>query len=132
MKISPTSNSFNLKNSQPTQNQTFKGLWGKNDFDVYDTLEFHSEDTTLNYYPFKDETMEEISAIRDKYSRIDSYSPTAQGISSPVTNAGGTSVRVHEAIPFTKKEFSQYLDKTLSTVRRYSLEKYMKQHCLHI
>ena len=132
MKISPISNSLYIKNSQPTQNQTFRGLWGKEEFDVYDTLEFHSEDTTLNYYPFKDETPEEIRAVENKYRSIEHHSPTAGGISSPVTTAGGTSVRVHKAIPFTKKEFSQYLDKTLTTVKRYSFEKYMKQHSLHI
>ena len=132
MKISPIMNSLYVKNSQPTQQQNVKGLWGEYEFDIFDTSEYHFEDTREHYYPFKDETKQEIQSVVDKYSSSGYDTPTPQNIPSPVTTGRSTTVWVHDAIPFTKKEFAQYLDKSLSAVRRFSFENYMKKNNLHI
>ena len=73
--------------------QNFKGLWG----------ERHPKAKNINYYPFSDETPEQIEQNTQKHKRI---------------------ISIMAALPFTSKEVLKYTKNRLENTRRRIIDKY--------
>ena len=131
--LSASKNNENEPTKPEIQTQpSFKGLWGKEtkiDNIDYDSFS-GSETIDRNYYPFLDETSEEIKAIKEEYS-----------ITSVNHNGGQGSVyyyqncHINPKLPFTKLEWAQYvknkfrLDKSTRTFIETALKRCnLKQH----
>ena len=74
--------------------KSFNGLWS----------EHNPKSKNLKYYPFSDETEEQISKNTNKYKNI---------------------VMIMAALPFTAKDFLKYTKNTLSIVRQKIIEKHI-------
>ena len=66
-------NKLDNKSGIKKTNTSFKGLWGENDYESYSDREYSHNSTIYNYYPFKDETKQEIKSIVDANSYYNSY-----------------------------------------------------------
>lgn len=106
MKISATG--FNYTNVQPKQNtnkmQSFNGLWGRNsrniDIDAVLSIPTHYE--TCYYYPFKDESAEQIKEVVKQNSSAEMI--TEEGQSKYIVK----SCKVCTTLPFSKAQFDEY------------------------
>ena len=85
---------------------TFKGLWGKSEKTV-------NQGKTYPYYPFADETDEQIKENTQK-----------SGIAK-------AAIAIMAALPFTAKEFSKYLKNRLPIIRDRFIERLMVEKNLY-
>ena len=108
----------------------FKGLWGEDTYYEQHDSTYDIEDTTCHYYPFKDESNEEIYRARDKYYR--SGDCRMGGGSDPHCCYSGVSVEVHEKLPFTAKEFKAYMENRLHDLRKKVIEHHIMEKKLSI
>ena len=92
-------NGLKLAQSQPN----FKGLWGKDYYENYSDREYQDEYIRHNYYPFSDETKEDIESVVRAHSNYDS---SAADVYDAVTHVISESVIVNNALPFTSKDFA--------------------------
>ena len=97
------------------KSQNFKGLWGKDECDEYITDGGYGHTQyTSSYFPFKDETQAEISKVVKEH---ESYQ---DGLYST-----GYSVSVQSKLPFTKKDFQEYLSNSISDLKRAIIDRYI-------
>lgn len=103
-------------------NQNFKGLWGKSTSEHYEDSMYSDDFTTHYYYPFKDETQDEIDKVvqENEYSNTSCADPRL--VYNPITCSEGVSVSVKKKLPFTKSEFYAYLNNPKSTTKRHIIE----------
>ena len=99
MKILPVSLSVNKHYSSTN----FTGLWGNN-----------------KYYPFADETSEQIENERKIKT------------SSPVSYLGSIAVSIMSALPFTSNEFLKYTKNRLNITKQRLIEKHLFQKNLSV
>lgn len=119
MKVSQINNVINYTNRS---NASFKGLWGDSFCETYSDREYHHNSTTHTYYPFKNETEKEIKNIVDSHSF---YKTSAADVYNAVSQVESAQVRVMTALPFTKIDFKNYLDNTISDLKRIVIEKHI-------
>ena len=133
MKISQISNVTNYTNmlntSTEKSNTSFKGLWGTEEHGSYNDREYSHNFIRYDYYPFKDETKQEIEKIVDMNSYYNSY---AADVYDAVTQVESANVIVMQALPFTKKDFQGYLDKTISDLKKMVIENHIIEKNLRL
>jgi hypothetical protein len=119
------------KKSDPTETekqQTFKGLWGKTDYINESTNEYNDIITeTEHYFPFLDETQEEIDKIKSKYPLFHSgYWTSAY---PEYCYEQTTNLLIKSVLPFTKSEWAQYLKNksSLKKTTRILIEETLKR-----
>lgn len=86
-----------------SQNQNFKGLWGQEQTSSNYGPDSGSEVINKFYYPFKDETSNEIKSIKNKYTKQSSYFDEQGYYTEHITNC-----HVEDKLGFTKREWEQY------------------------
>lgn len=128
MQINSSNYSFNF-NKQTVKNPNFEGLWGKTsrntDFDV--VLGIPKIEETSYYYPFADETKEEINKIVTENTRAD-----IEG-SSGTIKYKINDCRICTTLPFKKVDFDNYtsineksdINSNMKTVHYLVLDKYI-------
>ena len=85
--------------------QSFKGLWGgKYEFHHADDSIYCSE-TIYHYFPFKDESKDQIEFAKKKY---ESHYNAAWYEAGGTSISDHTFVYEHDRLPFTAEEFKQY------------------------
>ncbi|MBR1776024.1 hypothetical protein IJ750_02990 [bacterium] len=77
-------------------NNSFKGLWGKDDIIGADKLR--------HYYPFSNETPEQIEEIRKKYT----FSRPDANLEGMVLNYSDTMTVVEKKLPFTESDWIDF------------------------
>ncbi len=97
-----------LLNNSQQKTQSFKGLTGKASTEIHSDSFQYSEDTYINYYPFKDETEAEIDRFKASNSRSSHDCADSSKVNDAVSNYSSTSYVVKERLPITKKEYSAY------------------------
>lgn len=114
--------SINNISAKPYIQQNFKGLWGK-DTPLYTSK---TADTQHHYFPFNDETPEEIKkALASKTYIADERYYGYDGPSEYIEH-----VAVKERIlPFTKAEWDEYNNKNSSMAK--DIKKYIKLTLKH-
>ena len=117
MKILPVSLS-----QQYTNFHSFKGLWGKKTYDSHTESEYYISDTRYEYYPFSDETEEQIKTVKEKTENYKQSVPGQGFVADPWPHIDGIIVTVMAALPFTSKEFTDYTMNKLSDVKRKIIE----------
>lgn len=138
MQILPVNNLGCNSKMQNCNNQTFRGLFGettrKHISEYYDQTQGYCLDSyeeKVNYYPFKDETSSEIkNKLKDLEKSRQEFGYGAGGVTadSQIT----TKVVLKEKLPFTKKDFQDYLNKTVSDLKKMIIENHILEKNLHI
>ncbi len=103
-------------------NQNFKGLWGKSLSDHYEDSMYSSDSTVHYYYPFKDESQNEIDKVVNEKEYNNTSCADPRTVYDPITCSESVSVSVQKKLPFTKNEFYAYLDNPKSTTKRHIIE----------
>ncbi len=124
MKVLQVNKVFSGSNKIANQEKqlNFKGLWGDTEYDSYSSRECEDSYTMHHYYPFKNESKKEIDAIVERHSFYETY---AANVYDAVTQTTSVSVIVHEALPFTAKDFTDYLNNCVSNLKRIVIEKHI-------
>lgn len=88
------------------QGQNFKGIWGgrSEEFGGNDTFSYSY--VTYHYYPFADDTPEQIEEAYKKYPNTSFNLPWYE--TGGATFDSSESVYVHPKLPFTSKEYNEY------------------------
>ena len=79
----------------------------------------------MYYYPFSDETRKEIDEVVAKYSYEHEYCADPRKVYDPIANYYSTSVSVCAALPFASKDFAEYLNGTISNLKKIVIEKHI-------
>ena len=128
--LSAHKNNGNEPPKTNTQTQTnFKGLWGNesiNDNIDYETFS-GSETTNRHYYPFSDESSEEIQAIKEEFSKTSVNHNGGQGSVYYYQNC-----YIKNKLPFTASEWAQYVKNkfSLNKSTRVFIEEALKRNGL--
>lgn len=103
-------------------NQNFKGLWGKSTTDHYEDSMYSDDSTTHYYYPFKDETKQEIDKVVKENESSNTSCADPRSVYNPITCSDSSRVSVQKKLPFTRSEFYSYLSNPKSTTKRHIIE----------
>ena len=126
MKVLPINT--NLQN----RNMGFKGLWGKPEYiNNYDSV-YNYDIKKCPYYPFSNETEQDIKRIVDKYSYYHEDMADPKVVSEPKINLAAIEIAVMSALPFTAKEFSLYLQNRLPIIKHRLVERFMSEKNLTV
>ena len=107
----------------------FKGLWGKES--IIDNIDYKtysgSETTNRDYYPFLDESSEEIQAIKEEFSKTSVNHNGGQGSVYYYQNC-----HIKNKLPFTTSEWTQYIKNKFNLNRstRIFIEEALKRNDL--
>ena len=107
------------------QSTNFQGLWGKTEYNNFTESEQYINETKYKYYPFLDETKEQIKKVVNENSY---YKEDTQGeglVGSPWSNITSSVVTVMAALPFTSKEFLNYTLTKLPITKQRLVERYL-------
>lgn len=124
-------NNTNDEVTEGTQ-PSFKGLWGEPETTEDYTSTYSVHDTQLPYYPFKDETKEEIDEIVKKHSHSNDYCADSKVVADPIPWYEGTFVSVMAALPFTAKDFQDFLQKKVSDLKKQVIESHILEKNLRV
>lgn len=112
----------------------FKGLWGKEKVDNVESSYYDGGNmcemgtnhfiTTKTYYPFKNETAEDIKKIVKKNTKSDSYSFDTYGDMSTTVNE--TKVKVMPKLDITEGEYNKYKNDDLLSKDEHRVEDKLK------
>lgn len=140
MQILPVNNLGCNSKMRNCNNQTFRGLLGETtqkfisqDFDQTQRycLDFYEEKVT--YYPFKDETSSEIkNKIKDLEQIRLEWGDDNGGVLIRPGTATTAKVILKEKLPFTKKDFQDYLNKTVSDLKKMVIENHIIEKNLRL
>ena len=131
MKIQPIMNvptNTNLE-LQRGKAQSFKGLWGETDVNEYEDSTLSMTTRTMHYYPFKDETKSEIDRVVKQNESDGTKSPDSAAV---MTFINTTVVSVMAALPFTKREFQDFMSNGLNSLKRKVIENHIIEKNLRI
>ena len=107
-------------NNIKTQQTNFKGLWGntKNIKDFYYSEQYYDDMdyTESEYYPFNDETQEQISDVMKKHHTFKVYQDNT-GVNERLSCIMhvGNSVKVMPKLAFSAKEWAMYIANQLKS-----------------
>ena len=126
MKIQPIMNvPINTRQElQRGQAQSFKGLWGETDVEEYEDSTFSMTNYTMRYYPFKDESKAEIDKVVKEHESDSTKSPDSAAV---MTFVNTTAVSVMAALPFTKQEFKDFMNNSLTSLKRKVIENHIME-----
>lgn len=129
MKVSQINHNTYLPNNLYRNNNgkalgtNFKGLWGEDEIETYSDSTFDVETTRRYYYPFKDESKSDIEKVVEETSYDDVYTNSAA--SDPITHCNSLVVAVMSALPFTSKDFREYLNNCCSELKKLVIERHI-------
>ena len=114
--------------------QQFKGLWGDERYETKSSPDFswglecytgtsHTV-TEQDYYPFKDETPEQIEKVRKDY---DKYERKTGEYDNAVTYITESILIVKEALPVTAKRYQDYIERKLLSRMEMRVEDKLKR-----
>ena len=126
MKITPIK-SFN---SNLTQMNSFKGLWGKESHEYVDDYYEMSDYYDYEYYPFADETQEDIEKVKKNHQYY--KSEVSKLVAEPINHVYSIVVTVMSALPFTSKDFNDYLNNKISDLKKRVIEQNIFEKNLRI
>ena len=104
---------------------SFRGLWGppiNNDHTEGETYIF---DTKCPYYPFADETKEQIDKVVLNNNSYSEDTPGKGIVGDPWPQITSAAVTVMAALPFTSKEFLHYTMSRLPITKQRMIEKHI-------
>jgi len=127
MKILP----INIAKQQIT-NTGFKGLWGKTINNDRTESEYNISETIYEYYPFADETKEQIEKVKNENSRYKEDLPGKGLVPNPWPYIDSVIVSVMAALPFTAKEFMNYTLNKLPITKQRLVERYIMKKGLSV
>ena len=116
------------------QQQSFSGLWGKeettvNDSTYYDAaqnVDFGTYTSILQkeYYPFLDETEQDIEKVEKKYNKRLAYRPATD--SDPSSSEHYQVVKIMPKLPVTAAEYNAYVARELLSKQELQVEDKLK------
>ena len=112
--------------------QNFRGLWGKDNIVTEDDRRWSSafecdfgefkQITVKEYYPFMDETEDDIKAI--KAQEFEESSPPTD--MDPVEYISGLKIKIMPTIPVTAEEYEAYIARELLSKQEMDVEDRLK------
>ena len=121
---------FAVKNNKNV-NPAFKGLWGTPTFNTVRDDIHETHYTSFKYYPFKDESDEDIAKIRKERSWSRHYlNENWRSHSDPQCIHERSIVDVREKLPFTTQEFNDYKNNNLVPLDREIIKFYLREYGL--
>ena len=123
MKILPINSISN--HYSKANNANFKGLWGKTINNDHMESEYNISEKIYEYYPFRDETKEQIEKVKTENGRYKEDLPGKGLVQDPWPNIDSVVISVMAALPFTSKEFLQYTTNRLPITKQKMIEKHI-------
>ena len=103
----------------------FCGLWGKTEYNNFTESEQYIDETKYKYYPFRDESQNQINKIVNENSSYKEDTPGKGLVGSPWPHITSSIVTVMAALPFTSKEFLNYTLNKLPITKQRLVERYL-------
>jgi hypothetical protein len=131
MKVLPIISNYPTNRYSHSKAQNFKGLWGPQSESVYEDSMYDIRTITKPYYPFKDETKDDIDWMVKYYSRCEVSSADSYKIPDPVEFTRSEVVSVCEKLPFTSQDFDDFISNKIRDLRKVVIERCIMEKHLH-
>jgi hypothetical protein len=131
MKVLPIISNYPTNRYSHVKAQNFKGLWGPKSESVYEDSMYDIRTVTKPYYPFKDESKDDIDWMVQFHSSCENSSADSYKIPDPVEFTRSEVVSVCERLPFTEQEFKAYISNSLNDLRKLVIERCIMEKHLH-
>ena len=86
---------------------------------------YNISEKIYEYYPFRDETKEQIEKVKTENGRYKEDLPGKGLVQDPWPNIDSVVISVMAALPFTSKEFLQYTTNRLPITKQKMIEKHI-------